>query len=263
VTNAVAINDVKILEFDAGNTRIKWRLRNAGAPPGNNVEASGAVFAREKTPAVFLELCGQFTGLPMHALSNVLVSNVRGEGFKTAFSALLSEKWQLQSTFVTVQDAGLIRHGYDDPSRLGVDRWLAMLAAYARHRQPCVVVDFGTTVTVDMINAEGQHVGGYIVPGLQLMKSALMQRSRALEIPDQPWGSCSPGLNTSDAIHHGLMAMVTGFVRDLHNSQLASRVDTVWVLTGGDAALFQPLLPWPTLLEPDLVMDGLQYSQDY
>ncbi|MDR0781584.1 MAG: type III pantothenate kinase [Pseudomonadales bacterium] len=247
------------LELDAGNTRLKWRLRQREQDQHWQTLGSGVVMAPEKIPSVFLELRDQFADLPLRAIDRVLVANVRGEGFKTAFSAFLSEKLQLSASFVAVcRDGVAVQHCYADNSRLGVDRWLAMQAGYARCRAGCLVVNCGTTLTVDLVDAAGQHLGGYIVPGLWMMRESLTARSAALVIDKLPWDTTQPGCNTSEAIHHGILALVSGFLRDLRQRVPLGLAESRWLLTGGDAVWVRPQLDWPVELVPDLVLDGLE-----
>jgi type III pantothenate kinase len=250
-----------ILELDAGNTRIKWRVRELKEGRGWQKVAEGSVFAEQKTASVFIELGKQLEKLPMAHISRMLVASVRGDGFRAAFSSLMTEKWHLQPEYaeVGVSCAG-VRNGYDDVSRLGVDRWLALVAAYAQTRDACCVVDCGTTITVDLVAADGRHLGGYIVPGLHLMRDALATRSKALATAASAWESAAPGNSTLAAVHNGILAMALGFLRDIHRRDLDSGQHVVWYLTGGDAAILATRLDWECHLVPDLVMDGLAMS---
>jgi len=245
-----------ILELDAGNTRIKWRIRQQRENGEWVRVANGSVFAQQEAPSVFIELGRQFESLPLDRITRLLVACVRGEGFKTAFSALMTEKWHLHPEYAVVTEtASGVHNGYREPVRLGVDRWLAMVAAYGQVRDACYVVDCGTTITVDLVSAEGRHLGGYIVPGLHLMREALENRSRALASTQVVWDSVAPGDTTAAAIHNGILAMTLGFLRDLRQSQAGQQ--SCWFLAGGDASVLAPWLGWECRLVPDLVMDGL------
>jgi type III pantothenate kinase len=247
------------LEFDAGNTRIKWRLRQLGKDKSWQTLASGVVMAPAKIPTVFLELRDQFADLPLKAIDRVLVASVRGEGFKSAFTSFLSEKLQLTADFVAVCTNGVkVKHCYPDNTRLGVDRWLAMQAAYERCHESCIVINCGTTITVDLVDMAGKHMGGYIVPGMWMMRESLTARSSALAIDNLPWETTHPGHNTAEAIHHGILALVSGFLRDLNDRVPPGLVEPRWFLTGGDAVWIRPHLDWPLELVPDLVLDGLE-----
>jgi type III pantothenate kinase len=251
-----------ILELDAGNTRIKWRLREKkeGSNSWSKV-ADGFVFAVERAPSVFIELGKQLEKLPMERISRTLVSSVRGEGFKIAFSSLMTEKWHLQPEFaVPGKRWRNLINAYSDITKLGVDRWLAMLAAYHQAGEACCVVDCGTTITVDLINANGQHEGGYIIPGLQLLRDTLAARTKALATDQVEWELTNPGTSTISAVHNGILRCVLGFIRDIQLQGKNSGVSYRWYFTGGDAHVLLPHLDWKTVHEPDLVLDGLELA---
>ena len=251
-----------ILELDAGNTRIKWRLREKKETSNKwSKVADGFVYARERTPSVFIELGKQLEKLPMDGISRTLVASVRGEGFKTAFSSIMTEKWHLQPEFATSgKHCCGVTNAYSDVSKLGVDRWLAILAAYHREGDSCCVVDCGTTITVDLVNATGQHQGGYIVPGLQLLKDALATRSRSLAFDQADWSLTAPGTSTISAVHNGILRCVLGFIRDIQLQSRNSGAVHRWYFTGGDETLLLPHLDWEIKHEPDLVLDGLELA---
>lgn len=250
-----------ILELDAGNTRIKWRLREQKDGRTWHTLAEDSVFAEHKVPSVFIELSKQLEKLPMARIDRMLVSTVRGEGFKTVFSSVMTEKWHLQPEYATVtaQACG-VRNGYEEAGKLGVDRWLAVVAAYAQLRGACCVVDCGTTITVDLVEADGQHLGGYIVPGLHLMRNALANRSKALATAASAWEVAEPGRSTLAAVHNGILAMALGFLRDIHRGELQAGRQVQWILTGGDAPYLAAHLDWECRIVPDLVMDGLSLT---
>jgi type III pantothenate kinase len=249
-----------ILEMDAGNTRIKWRLREYDGKHWHRV-AEDSVFAEQKVPSVFIELGKQLEKLPMSSIERLLVSTVRGDGFKNVFSSVMSEKWHLQPEYATVvaQSCG-VRNGYDEPAKLGVDRWLAVVAAYAQSKAACCVVDCGTTITVDFVDQDGSHRGGFIVPGLHLMRNALASRSSALATAPSAWEHARSGTSTLAAVHNGILAMALGFLRDIHQQDRQAGRAVQWFLTGGDAVWLAPHLDWETRMLPDLVMDGLSLT---
>jgi type III pantothenate kinase len=156
-----------------------------------------------------------------------------------------------------------VRNGYVDPQQLGVDRWLAMLAAFARYRSALCVVDSGTALTIDAVSGDGVHQGGLIMPGFSLMRDALKARTgeiarlgRVFSAPDagrQFWGR-----DTDGCIRRGATAAADGLiglcVAELSRSA-ASPVKLV--LTGGDADNLRDGLSQPADICPFLVLEGL------
>ena len=94
--------------------------------------------------------------------------------------------------------------GYDDPSQLGIDRWLQVLAVAKSAEKNYCVISCGTALTIDL--AQGQkHLGGYILPNLYLQRDSLIQNTKGIKIPDAAFEELSPGRNTIDAVHHGIL----------------------------------------------------------
>ncbi len=251
-----------ILELDQGNTRCKWRLLNAAAAGSGRVVARGALErdfwgGGSELPAEWLDA----------GVARVRVANVAGAGREKQIAERLQVALGLQAEFARVAPrCGAVTCAYPEPRWLGVDRWLAVLAAHARDPAPALVVDCGSAVTLDLLGAGGAHLGGYIVPGLALMRRALYQDTDAVKVARAfaPGMSLAPGRDTQAAVNRGLPLMVLGAVeRALAELQQCAERDlmpNIW-LTGGDAALFSTLEPLAgtlrhTLVE-DLVMEGL------
>jgi type III pantothenate kinase len=139
----------------------------------------------------------------------------------------------------------------------------------ARTRSPAVVVDAGTAVTIDLLDADGRHLGGYILPGLRLGLDAV-QRLFTAELQAQVGGALrlgaeasmaesapGPGHDTGQALLRGWMLGLVGAVERLGSQQPADRQDFEWWLTGGDAPWLSRLLGRPVNLAPGLVFEGL------
>ncbi len=154
-----------------------------------------------------------------------------------------------------------INNGYADPVQLGIDRWLAMLAAWQHQAIAQLVVDIGTAMTIDVINASGQHQGGVIVPGIQLMKNALLHNTAALN-PTSIQLQSALADNTQHAIEAGIFLALTGAIRTI---QQQTRIDYI-ALTGGDAMLWLNALNnvQSTHIQhyPHLVLEGLSLYRD-
>lgn len=175
---------------------------------------------------------------------------------------------EIQLRIATPEPGFGIRLCYPEPARLGVDRWLALLAA--KHSQPKralshVVIDAGTAVTMDVLDSTGQHLGGWIAPGFHLMQDALVQKSTRLQI-DTRVPSDTLGKDTASGIYLGCKASLQGFVVGALESAeraLGEAADVLW-LTGGDSHLINKkglqLAGHTQLIErPHMVLEGLAY----
>lgn len=236
-----------ILEIDVGNSRSKWRM----------VEGDGVVLQR-----------GVATGGPdlnvvIGTPSRIRVVSVRGEAFNQQLMELLLIKWGVTPEFglAAVSCANVI-NGYTEPEKLGVDRWLAVISAYNDCRKACCVIDAGSAITLDSVTYDGHHSGGFIVPGLDLQRRALLAGTRIELVVTARWEQVSVGVSTMDAIHNGILSMVVDWlVREVAN--LDVQASSVVYLTGGDAALLSKQLlrrNIPHTVVPDLVLDGLKFA---
>ncbi|GAB1262935.1 type III pantothenate kinase [Aurantivibrio plasticivorans] len=234
-----------ILDLDAGNTRLKWRLQGPG-----NVQAGACLYA---------DMAESLSGLG--EIRRVRVGCVAGADRLNEISALSSKNWGCEVEVAKVQPlcAG-VEQGYVEPAKLGVDRWLAVLAAYNESRSCCVVVSCGTAITVDLVDAQGIHLGGYIVPGFELMRQALFSGTHAVQVPPAAEiAELKPGATTLEAVSQGCLQMVLGLVSSA-KSQLGDTHVTTF-LSGGDASKVLPHLNSDgVLLREQLVLDGLAYA---
>ena len=239
---------MKVLELDSGNTRLKWRLIREG-----KILSRGVVENNEDWSVRLPELFDQLGAFQLARISVVsgcekhnLLSDIITGGFGIPV--------QIARTKACSQGLAI---AYSDSSALGVDRWLAMLAA---HHQPekgvKIIVDSGTALTVDVVNPEGKHIGGYIVPGIQLMKQSLQLNTAKLLVKDGQAEGLSPGKNTLQCIDHGVVLMATSMI----HSVIAGFDDVTVYLTGGSVQLLQPYIDAKSKYLPELVMDGLAFA---
>ena len=165
----------------------------------------------------------------------------------TSIRATVVHRATAQSTCL-----GLVS-SYADPERMGVDRWLAMLAAYARNEGALCVIDAGTAVTVDLVSAEGVHEGGYILPSADLMRRALSKETDRIQVDALEAPAIAPGSNTQACVTAGSWRAVLGAVE----STMAAYPEHRPLLTGGSASTLQGFGLTATV-SPDLVMEGLR-----
>jgi type III pantothenate kinase len=242
-----------ILELDCGNSFIKWRVLGAGSPTW--IVAGGVV----GDEAQLLDALAQPV---IPAITGCRLVSVRNEEETAALLQVLRER--LPNAPVVAQSAPQlagVRNGYVEYQRLGLDRWLALVGAYHICRSSCLVLDMGTAVTADLVDASGQHLGGYICPGVGLMRDQLRTHTRRIRYDDgvarQAQGSLQPGRTTVEAVERGCLLMLQGFV-NAQVTQARERLggEVAIFLAGGDCALAADWVVGARLV-PDLVFRGL------
>lgn len=241
-----------ILELDCGNSFIKWRVLDS---PAAKASAEGVVGSD-------LELIEGLIAIPGLLLTRCRLVSVRAcEETGQLVEALQAAFGVVVSCAVSAREAAGVRNGYEEFERLGLDRWLAMLGGFKLASGACLVLDFGTAATADFVAADGQHLGGFICPGMPLMRSQLRTHTRKIRYDDiaaeQALARLSPGRTTVEAVERGCTLMLRGFV--LTQLELARSYwgdDFTVFLTGGDADLVSDAVPQARFV-PDLVFVGL------
>jgi type III pantothenate kinase len=151
---------------------------------------------------------------------------------------------------------GRLRVAYRERARLGVDRFLGMLAASSRADGPWLLVSAGSALTLDLLAADGTHVGGLIAPMPATMRQALAAGIRQLDVVGGAREDFAT--DTADAIASGCDGAAIGLVeRSLRLAHARLGVPPTLLLTGGGAGLFEGITGARVVLEPALVLDGL------
>lgn len=243
-----------ILVADCGNTRIKWAHLSGGAL----TRSASAAHDGRADEAVAKLIASLEPGV-----RRALVANVAGEAMAATLAAALTPRLGRPPEFPAVAaSAHGIECGYRDPARLGVDRWLAMIAAARLSDGPVCVLGAGTAVTFDAVAADGRHLGGLILVGARLAAETLGRRTRGIgntTVPARrPRGLELLGRSTDEAVGNGsLLAIAAGLDRAVATvARELARAPAV-VLTGGDAARLEPWLETEVQLRADLVLEGL------
>ncbi|WOO31823.1 type III pantothenate kinase [Diaphorobacter limosus] len=242
------------LAIDVGNSRLKWALY-AAARPGAALLAHGVEFLDH----IERLADGQWADLP--APTHMLGCVVAGDAVKRRVAEQM-DLWDVPARWVvpSAEEAGVV-NGYDHPSRLGADRWVAMIGA--RHHllaqgpaRPLVLAMVGTAVTVEALDAEGRFLGGLILPGHGIMLRALETGTAGLHVPT---GEVRPfPTNTSDALTSGGTYAIAGAVERLyqHLRQHCGQ-EPLCLMTGGAGWKMAPSMARPFELVENLIFDGL------
>jgi len=240
-----------ILELDCGNTRVKWRVRNDKIVMMRGIflthDGFNAVTSRE---------------LASLHIKRVLIGSVLGDYYTRKLASWAIAYLGVNPEFaVSEPHCNGVVNGYQQPEKLGVDRWLAILAAKSKTSFSSVIVDCGSAITVDLVTSQGEHLGGYIAPGLSLMRESLSTKTTAIKLGQIGYPENNfPGRNTVAAIKSAELAMVAGLVDHaksvLHNYE---KDDASLLVTGGDGEWLVAMLK-NGVYEEDLVLDGLNIA---
>jgi type III pantothenate kinase len=237
------------LLLDLGNTRLKWALQ--AQPDG--WQARGAVDWQEDLATA---LASAWAGLPRP--ERVIAASVVDAAREAQVAAMAQRLFACTPIWVrTPAHACGVRNAYAEPQRLGVDRFLAMVAAHADSRAPCVLVGVGTALTLDALAADGRHLGGLIAPGPRLMQQSLLDATARVR-PERPGEIVELADNTADAVASGCWQAAAALVeRFATRSAVRLGATPALILDGGDAAPLLPLLSLPAGLSQDGVLRGL------
>lgn len=215
------------LLIDAGNTRLKWRLLDA---------------ARRRVHEGVVETSGNWSSLPLcaHKPLSVWIANVAGEAVAQKLRATFAAHTRL--TFVNASAVACgVSSCYLPPQSLGVDRFMALIAAHQMNiAAPKIVVMAGTALTIDALMADGQFIGGMIVPGARLMRAALNANTANLPLVTAPRDTNIFACYTAAAIAQGTQqAQIGAIVQAINALAYSCRQLPMILLSGGAAAALE------------------------
>lgn len=242
------------LLIDIGNTRIKWCIAQAERIAEVHTITHGQTF--DMTP---LGAAWQTLAKPQR----ILISNVGAATVAQHIGHWSKTRWQLETEqFISPAQGFGITSAYATPEQLGSDRFATMVAAYQITQQAVMVVSCGTALTIDLVNAQGIHQGGYILPGLRMMQQSLGQNTAQLAelLPENPahtqW-QLIPGKDTQTCVAHGALLALSSVIERAYQQAQQTLGKVKCLLTGGDATNIQAALQNECQHEPDLVLRGL------
>jgi len=237
-----------ILAIDAGNSRVKWGWHDRQG-------------WRSLASVSLIEFAASSHEINPFAATHdnperIIVSNVAGD-----------DAHQLIKNWTGIFDAEPVwlhgsseqcgvRSRYDNPAMLGPDRWAALIAARALHAGACLIVNAGTATTIDMLSADGEFLGGTIMPGVELMRFVLHEHTGRLPLQEGQFQAMPR--NTIDAIETGCRHAQAGAVERMHRAmQLATGDTPLCLVSGGAGKAIATLLTIPAQHTENLVLEGL------
>lgn len=248
-----------LLAVDIGNTNIVlgliegddirhyWRL-------GTSYERTGDEYA------TLIDSLFRQAGLPLSSIAGIAMSCVVPP-IQHLFSELLENLFKLQPVVVGPGTKTGMAILYDNPKEVGADRIVNAVAAFQRFKKPCVVVDFGTATTFDVVSADGKYGGGVIAPGIAISAEALFQRASKLPrvdliAPDRVIGRNTVG-SMQSGLYYGYLGLVDRIVEEILREAKLTTVETAIIATGGLAPLLVPASKTIQGVYPHLTLEGL------
>lgn len=243
-----------ILQFDVGNTRLKWRLLR-------NKEVVGRGSATlDEFDIGALCIGGELEGVQLAAVRQGSELDSLVKSVKRAYPAVDLYCAKAAARF------GPVSFAYELPETQGVDRCLAMRAAYNLSSgrdafRGVMVIDAGSAITVDVLDAQGYQVEGYILPGLSMMRESLLGRTSKISEGYRAKVEMSSVLSTRKCVDLGVLKVFFASILDFVERSKVAGLDLV--VTGGDAFRLRDLLSSTEhYLVEDLVLDGLSIIVD-
>lgn len=234
-----------IIAFDIGNSFIKWKI----VSHIDNV-------CIERNSCKLESLAENLQHLSMQRFKKAVFSNVAIKEHVNAIQKLITaEQWYPVKSCKNMLG---VTNAYAEPELLGVDRWLTAVEAYNRYQNRAVmVVDAGTAITIDVVDENGVHQGGFIVPSAHLMQQSLATGTARVRVNQN---NCQDayGKDTNCAVKAGLARMMRAWLREELEQFNCQFPRGVILFTGGarlDLMLEQDLISFQ--FEEDLLLDGL------
>ena len=240
---------MKTLLIDIGNTQVKWLLgQQLGQKPLQRLNRSENCFSE------LARMWGRLDPVDV-----VVIANVTDPQFTKEIISVCESLWPQVRCLnaVSRKTSHGVTNNYLEPEKLGVDRWLGLIASWVQYSKPLIVVDCGTAITVDVLNQHGQHLGGLIVPGLTLMQHSLAKNTFALS---KSHTSFKPTLAnaTASGMANGTLLAAAGLVEKVVSDLKQTEAELFQlILTGGDASQLKHAINRPCVLDPELIFKGL------
>ena len=234
-----------ILAIDVGNSFAKWK-----AWRGSELLSKG----KFENGVGIEEMTGS---LKQNIPDDIVYADVCDSGFEEQLKAIYPSA-HLHQIRTTRECLGVI-NSYSQPERLGIDRWLAVVEAYnLAGNNACCVIDFGTAATLDVINEDGLHLGGHIVPGLRMLRNTLPKYTGKVRFEAENSFDLGYGVSTVEAVEKGSLSMLIAWAcYEIEQFKLSYPSGAVFV-TGGTVPKLLENLPQCVLPHEDIVLDALK-----
>ena len=250
-----------IIDIDAGNSSIKWRLRNEDGV----IVSSKEEYQKSKCLSNLVKATHNCS----EKVKQVNLANVCSEEKTTLIKETIRSEFNLEPLIlVSTKKIGDIINSYENPELMGVDRWAAILAATellkSNHSYASCIIDAGTATTIDFVCPDGKHDGGYILPGIRLQIQSLNAGANQIDIGEDGLDlDLLPGKSTEVAVKNGIILSTVSLIENSLNSYYSRyKIAPKLFITGGNGLLIKKSLSTMGDYHPDLVLDGLVILQN-
>lgn len=236
-----------ILLLDIGNTRAKYVVLEQGI--------RSTVKAIDNNVMNHSLLEQRFT-----QITKVVVASVASENITDIVKSWCEQKELSYQRVYSEKQKNGVKSAYHLPEQLGIDRWLTLVASrILLPKSNVLIVDAGTATTIDVLSDSGQHIGGWILAGVDTLFESVLANTTKVAATNTNQASLSFGCNTSDNVNNACWAATAGTIYSaLKQAERQNCKINKILLTGGNAKALQPLLTVDSLIVDDLVFQGLQ-----
>lgn len=243
-----------LLTADIGNTSITLGLFDGDALVEQFRLASDKDLSHEEYEVLLKTLCKPFN------IEGCIIASVVDELSKK-FKSSVDKVFKISSILVNSECKTGVKIALKHPKEAGADRIANACGAFMLYERPCIVIDFGTATSFDIVNTQGEFVGGVITPGLNLQMKVLNKFTSKLPKIDVATSNMAIGNNTTDAILSGVIrgsaCMIDGLVEQCEK-ELGAKATLV--ATGGYSGLISGYLKRPfDFINPTLTLEGLRF----
>ena len=250
-------SNTKLLVLDVGNTNTV-----VGVFQGASLRAQWRLTTnREQTAdeyGILIRNLFTLDGIETAQISGVMIASVVPP-LNAVLEEMAKKYFRLSPVFLGPGTrTGMAIH-YENPQEVGADRIANGVAAFEKYGGPCVVVDFGTAITFDVISEKGEYLGGVIAPGIGVSSEALFARAARLPRVEVRQPSRVVGTNTVGSMQSGLFYGAVGLVDgilDRLSAELGKK--TKVIATGGQASLVASASKYKPPVDSSLTLEGLR-----
>jgi len=232
--------------LDIGNTRTKYVIKE------NDFAAQIQTIENVRLTATWLNENWQYA-------KQILIANVNKSAITQALQLWAIEK-DITLTHVESESERFgISNCYDNPKTLGVDRWLTLIGGNSQYpNKNILIIDSGTATTVDFLTSNGEHQGGWILPGIETLFASILTKTSKVNAEYMSSASMSLGKNTSECVNSACWAATIGLIEvAIAQIEQNNAIDKIIIL-GGNAQSLANLLKEAVIIDQYLIFSGLE-----